>query len=89
MGRNIGVLGFERLKVTFKLCVGLFFPILERKKNVVYPGKTIFPEPGKDQSSRKLCNEESAFWDNGDQTKVSETRSLRYQFSARLMLCAH
>ena len=51
MGRNIGVLGFERLKVTFKLCVGL----------LVYPGKTIFPEPGKDKSSRKLSNEESAF----------------------------
>ena len=53
-----------------------------KRKNIVYPGITIFPEPGKNKSTRKPCNEDSAchenrrFWDNGDQTKVSETRSL-------------
>ena len=51
------------------------------KKNIDYPGITIFPEPGKNKSTRKPSNDDSAchenrgFWDNGDQTKVSETRS--------------
>ena len=49
---------------------------------MVYPGIIIFPEPGKDKSSMKPSNEDSAcrenrgFWDNENQTKVSETRSL-------------
>ena len=53
-----------------------------KKKNIVYPGITIFPEPGKNKSTRRPSNDDSAchenrrFWDNGDQTKVSETRSL-------------
>lgn len=53
-----------------------------KKKNMVYPGITIFAEPGKDKSSRKPSNEDSAcredrrFWYNGDQTKVLETSSL-------------
>ena len=55
---------------------------VRKKKNMVYPGITIFAEPGKDKSSRKPSNEDSAchedrrFWYNGDQTKVLETRSL-------------
>ena len=47
MGRNIGVLGFERVKVTFKLCVGLFFPILERKKTWFTQEKLSFPSQEK------------------------------------------
>ena len=53
-----------------------------KKKNIVYPGITIFPEPGKNKSTGEPSNDDSAchekrgFWDNGDQTKVSETRSL-------------
>ena len=49
---------------------------------MVDPGITIFPKPTKDKSSRKPSNEDSAshedigFQENGDQTKVSETRSL-------------
>ena len=49
---------------------------------MVDPGITIFPEPGKDKSSRKpsdedsACNEDIGFRENGDQTKVTETRSL-------------
>ena len=31
IANNIGVLCFERLKVTFKLCVDHFFPSLERQ----------------------------------------------------------
>ena len=53
-----------------------------KKNNIVYPGITIFPKPGKNKSTRRPSNDDSAchenrgFWDNGDQTKVSETRSL-------------
>ena len=53
-----------------------------KQKNNVYPGVTIFPEPGKNKSTGEPSNDDSAchekrgFWDNGDQTKVSETRSL-------------
>ena len=49
---------------------------------MVDPGITIFPKPTKDKSSKKPSNEDSAshedigFQENGDQTKVSETRSL-------------
>ena len=49
---------------------------------MVDPGITIFPEPGKDKSSRKpsnedsACNEDIGFRENGDQAKVTETRSL-------------
>ena len=49
---------------------------------MVDPGITIFPKPINDKSSRKPSNEDSAshedigFQENGDQTKVSETRSL-------------
>lgn len=48
-----------------------------KKKNNVYPGVTIFPEPGKNKSTRRppnddsACHENRGFWDNGDQTKVS------------------
>ena len=53
-----------------------------KKKTSFKAGITIFPEPGKNKSTRKPSNDDSAchenrgFWDNGDQTKVSETRSL-------------
>ena len=48
-----------------------------KKKNNVYPGITIFPEPGKNKSTRRppnddsACHENRGLWDNGDQTKVS------------------
>ena len=48
-----------------------------KKKNIVYPGITIFPEPGKNKSTRRppnddsACHENRGFWDNGDQTKAS------------------
>ena len=40
-------------------------------------GVTIFPEPGKNKSTRRppnddsACHENRGFWDNGDQTKAS------------------
>lgn len=42
-----------------------------KKKNIVYPGITIFPEPGKNKSTRRPPNDDRGFWDNGDQTKLS------------------
>ena len=61
---------------------GSLFSKFRKRKNMVDPGITIFPKPTKDKSSRKPSNEDSAshedigFQENGDQTKVSETRSL-------------
>ena len=61
---------------------GSLFSKFRKRKNLVDPGITIFPKPTKDKSSRKPSNEDSAshedigFQENGDQTKVPETRSL-------------